>query len=164
MTTIHPILGSIDGAAPGFWTGVVSFATRAVVLELTIDGVGVSEAKLSELLRVAEDVAGLDRLARQAIERDVQAGEDSAATLYLSHHWEELPEADLQRLFGTTDRGRASVKSLLAQLVLSRIGLYPESEERRYTLDYSLGFDVTQSLLCVALDSEGQPSAVDFES
>jgi hypothetical protein len=162
---LHPILGALDPSAPGFWDATVTFGGRAVSFDLTIDSSDLTAADISDLPQTPEDLVALDRAARLAILHDVQSGdEDSAARLYVSHHHRQLSSADLQRLFGTDRPDLADAEAMLSHLVLVRVGLYPENEERPFLLDYSIDPDVTNYLLCVSFDSSRQPTAVDLES
>ena len=164
-TVLHPILGELDPSAPGFWDTTLTFAGRTITFDLTIDGSGLTGPDLNDLPRQLEDLVPFYRAARFAILRDAQARDDDAAsTLYLTHHGSELPTADLQRLFGTDKPGSADPEAMLSRLVLVRVGLYPEHEDRRVLLDYSIDPDVTHYLLCVSFDAARQPTAVALES
>jgi hypothetical protein len=162
---LHPILGELDPSAPGCWEASITLGGRAVEFDLTINGSGLTEADLEDLPQKAEDVVALDRAARRAMLRDARSGdEDSSAMLYLTHHEEVLPETDRQRLFGTTTPGSANVEAMLSRMVLVRVGLFPEYEDPRVVLDYSIDPTVTDYLLCVSFDAAGKPTAVDMES
>ena len=84
--------------------------------------------------------------------------------LYLTHHHEELPPEDYRRLFGVSAPDLANPQPLLSRMALVRVGLYPENDDRRILLDYSIDPDTTNYLLCVAFNSVGKPVAVDLES
>jgi hypothetical protein len=162
---VHPILGAFDPSASGFWDATVSFGGRDVIFDLTIDGSDVTAADVDHLPHKSEDLEPLDRAARLAILSDAQSGDDdSAATLYITHHQRELSAADFARVFGTNNPDLADSKTLLSRLVLVRIGLYPENEDRQILLDYSIDPEATNYLLCVSFDSSGHPTAVDLES
>ena len=162
---VHPILGAIDPSVPGFWNTTVTFGGRAVAVDLTVDGAGLTSAELNKLPRMVEELRPLGRAARLAILQDARSGDDdSAAKLYITHHHDELPGPDFARLFGTDIPDLAQPDALLSRLVLVRMGLYPENEDRPFLLDYSIDPDATNYLLSVSFDSNRQPLAVDFES
>jgi len=165
VKVVHPILGTIDPSEPGDWDGRITFATRAVRFNMTIDEPGLTARDLEGLPQRAEDLVALDRAARAAILDDARSGdEESSATLYLSHHEDVLAPETLQRLFGTEAPSAESAEAMLARLVLVRVGLYPESDDARVLLDYSIDPDATDYLLCVSFDAGGQPSDVSMES
>jgi len=161
---LHPILGTLDPSSPGFWDATVTFGGRDVTFDLTIDGSDLAAADVSALQK-PDDLVPLDRAARLAILEDAQSGdEDAAAALYITHHHSEFPRDDFERLFGTDKPDLANAEPLLSRLVLVRVGLYPEDDDRRVLLDYSIDPDATNYLLCVSFDASKQPTAVDLES
>lgn len=165
MTAVsHPLLGTIDPSGPGFWEATTSFAEREVMLDLTLEGTDLAAGALEEVLRKLDDLEKLDKVARKAIRRDARDGEDAAAALYVSLHRDELTDEQLEQIFGTADRAGVTAETLLSRLFVVRVGLYPESDDGQILLDYSLGEDVTNYLLCVAFDPDGSVSAVDLES
>jgi hypothetical protein len=138
---------------------------HTVTLDLTIEGTGLTAADLSDLPQDSRDLLPLDRAARVAMVRDSNSGdEDAAATLYLSHHQSEFDTEELLRLFGTSTPSMADPAEMLSRLILVRVGLYPEDDDRRVLLDYSIDPNVTDYLLCVSFNAEGEPVAVDLES
>ena len=163
--TVHPILGAIDPSVPGFWNTAVTFGGRTVTFDLTVDGSDLTWVELNNLPREVEELEPLDRAARLAILQDARSGnDDSAATLYITHHHDVLPAPDFARLFGTDTPDLAEPHAVLSRLVLVRVGLYPENEQQPFLLDYSIDPDATNYLLSVSFDSNRQPLAVDLES
>jgi len=162
---IHPILGTIDPSSPGFWDATITFAGRGIFFDLTIDGEELTAADLGDLPQQPEELEPLDRAARIAILADAQSGdEDAAAFLYVTHHQKVLSAEDFRRLFGTDRPDLGNVGPLLSRLVLVRVGLYPEDEDQRILLDYSIGPDVTDYLLSVSFNLNRQATGVDLES
>jgi hypothetical protein len=162
---IHPILGTIDPSSPGFWDATITVAGRGVFFDLTIDGEELKAADLADLPQQPEDLEPLDRAARRAILDDAESGdEDGAATLYVTHHQTVLPAGDFRRLFGTDRPDLANLEPLLSRLALVRVGLYPEDEDQRILLDYSIDPDVTTYVLSVSFNLKRQPTGVSLES
>jgi hypothetical protein len=161
----HPILGAIDPSVPGRWDADVNFGGRVVTVHLAIEEPELPPSALAELPQSLLDLEPFDRAARAAILSDAQSGDDDAASvLYLTHHHEVLSHEDYQRLFGVIAPDLANPQPLLSRLALVRVGLYPEQDDRRILLDYSIDPGTTNYLLCVSFDSDGQPIAVDLES
>lgn len=161
----HPILGTLDPSVPGFWEGEVTFGGRVVTVDMTIEEPELAAPALHGLPQSLADLEPLDRAARAAILADAEADDDDAAALlYLTHHHDVLPPEDYQRLFGVAAPDLVNPEPLLSRLVLVRVGLYPEQEDSRILLDYSIDPDTTQYLLCVSFDSDGEAVAVDLES
>jgi hypothetical protein len=162
---IHPILGEIDPTGPGFWDATITFSGRGIFFDLTIDGEELTAADLGDLPQQPEDLEPLDRAARRAILEDAQSeDEDAAAILYVTHHQKVLPAGDFERLFGTARPDPGNLEPLLSRLVLVRVGLYPEDEDQRILLDYSIAPDVMDYLLSVSFNLKRQPTGVGLES
>lgn len=165
MSTVqHTHLGTIDPAAPGFWEATFSYHDRDVVFELTLEKTGLGPEVIENLFRRTDDLESLDGLAVTAIRRDAKDGEDAAAGTYAEHHLQELPDDHLEALFGTTQRDRIAAEMLLSRLHIVRVALFPEETDGPIQIDYSLGEDITNYVLCVTFDRKGKPCAVDFES
>ena len=162
---IHPILGAIDPSSPGFCDATITFAGRGVFFDLTIDGEELTAADLADLPQQVEELESLDRAARLAILEDARSGdEDGAAFLYVTHHQKVLSAGEFQRLFGIDRAVQGNLAPLLSRLALVRVGLYPEDEDQRILLDYSIDPDVTDYLLSVSFNLKRQPTGVSLES
>jgi hypothetical protein len=161
----HPLLGTIEPSAPGYWEVDLPFGGRELTLDLTIEESGLPASALQELPQSVTDLEPLDRAARAAILADARSGdEDAASVMYLTHHQDVLEPEEYQRAFGVSAPDLADPEPLLSRLALVRVGLYPEEDERRILLDYSIDPDTTNYLLCVSFDEDGEVVAVDLES
>lgn len=161
----HPILGPVDLSQPGYWATTVSHAGRDVTFSLVILEEGVTAEAIESLPRDVAEFEALDRAARRAILEDAESGgEDSSALLYLTHHHAEVPPGEFRRLFGADQPGPANLAELLARLVLVRVGLNPESRGGPIVLDYTIGKDVTDYVLCVSFEESRRPVCVCIES
>jgi hypothetical protein len=161
---IHPILGAIDTSTAGCWEAEVDFGGRTVTVDLTIDDPE-EPLDLEGIPQTARDLERFDRAAREAILDDAQSGNpDSAALLYLTHHHDVFSADEFQRLFGASRPEPSNTAALLGRLVLVCVGFYPEHEDARVLLDYSIDRTETQYILCVGFDPSGEPTGVEMES
>lgn len=97
--------------------------------------------------------------------RDAHAGDGDAATvLYFTHHHDVLEPSEFQRLFGVDRPDLLDLSPLLSRLALVRLGMYPEQDDSRMILDYSIDPDTTNYLLSVSFNAHGQAIAVNLES
>jgi len=162
---LHPVLGTIDASAPGDWQGTLRFAERDVDVELSIERGAVPEETVTALLARLEKLDELDAVARAALASNASGDDEDAATLvYVDHHRDELPDSDLEALFGSADRDRVDVSRVLSKLELVRIGLYPEDADYHFLLDYSLGREISDYVLCAVFDSAGKLHEIELES
>ena len=95
------------------------------------------------------EAAGYDAVARAALSARY-GDEDGDVVLYIEHHAAEL--------------GLPNDDSWLATLVLRSINVHPDNTSRMAVFDYTLPNDVTQYVLAVGFDDEGNVVSVDMES
>ena len=159
---VDPVFGPLQEDAEGYWCKPIKHGDALIEVDLNIDG----DIDGAAVLRLTSRLSGLPALeaqARAAMHADVES-EDSAVTLYRSHHAEELSAEALAACFGGSDAWRTDVPAFVAALHLKRVGLYPNDEEQSIIMDFTLGESVTDYLLAVSFDREGQVVAVDMES
>jgi hypothetical protein len=155
--------GTIDHSVPGSWSAAQAYAGREVTFDLSIQHGHLDGVVLQGVLARVADLSALDAAARAALRRDLVA-EDSHVETYFDHHVAELDDAELLKLFGTAAREEIAVDSFFERLALVRVGLYPERADAQLLLDYSLGPDVTNYVLCLAFDAQGAVVELTIES
>ena len=164
MTLQHSLFGSIDISKRRTLQATSSLDGTSIALDLNLDGHQSLES-VTQLLSWVDKLPELDRRARAALSKDVSSGDEDASTLlYVEHHRDELPDAAIEQLFGSTDRALVDGDSVLPKLQLLRAGLYPEAKGAALVLDYSLSASLTNYVLCVTFDEEGHVSDVTVES
>jgi Protein of unknown function (DUF2004) len=142
----------------------MSYAGRSLSVGLTLEQSDTPPDLLRDVLKRADNLVDFDAAARLAITEDVTESDDSAARLYVDHHLAECSKPDLERAFVSPVPDDISHELFLSHLVLVRVGIYPEQDEAQILLDYSIGYDLTNYILCVSFNSNGQVEAVDMES
>lgn len=159
---VDPVFGSLQEDAEGYWSEFILHGDASIEVDLNIDG-DIDGAAVSRLTSRLSDLPALEAQARAAMQADVES-EDPAVTLYRSLHAEELSAEALAACFGGSDAWRTDVSAFVAALQLKRVGLYPADEEPSIIMDFILGESVTDYLLAVSIDRDGQVVAVDMES
>ena len=164
MTDPHvdPVFGPLHEDAEGYWSKSITHGDASIKVDLNIDG-DIDDVDVGRLTSRLSALPALEDQARAAMQADVES-EDSAITLYRSHHAAELSEETLASCFGGSDAWKTDVSAFVAALQLKRVGLYPDDEEQSIIMDFTLGESATNYLLVVSFDSEGQVVAVDMES
>jgi len=164
VTLQHPLFGSIDVSKRRTLQATSSHDGASIALDLNLDGHQSLES-VTQLLSWVDQLSELDRRARSALAKDASSGDEDAATLlYVEHHRDELPDAAIEQLFGSTDRALIDGDSVLPKLQLLRAGLYPEAKGAALVLDYSLSASLTNYVLCVTFDEAANVSEVSVES
>ena len=119
------------------------------------------------LARVEKFTAGLehfDHVARDLIRQDYARGDKSKSREYLIHHLERFDAATRLEIFGTDDVDAASVDHLLAGLALFQVSLDPESSQSMAGFDYILGSGITDYILCIRFNGNGEATGLYWES
>lgn len=159
---VDPVFGPLQDDAGGYWRKSIKHGDTSIEVDLNIDG-DIDVAAVSRLTSRLSDLPALEAQARSAMRADVKS-EDSAVMVYRSHHAAELSAGALAACFGGSDAWRTDVPTFVAALRLERVGLYPDDEEHSIIMDFTLGGSVTDYLIAVSFDREGQVVAVDMES
>ena len=111
--------------------------------------------------RNAKEVKRRTAAALSAIRRAVDEGEDdSSVSLFVSHHLEELDAAYWKKRAGTQ---RPSSKQIVDLLEL-RSHWGDEDEDGIDTFDFTLPGNVTQYVISVRFDENGDVEGIEMES
>lgn len=82
---------------------------------------------------------------------------------YVNFHLEELEASVIDKILAGTDASQSEEERLLSALKLVRIGFYP-GKENYAVWDYTIGRDITDMLVVVNTDNEGNIQYVTWES
>jgi hypothetical protein len=127
-------------------------------VDITFDGTSMDAAAFGRLARHGVDLEALDHKARAGMRTEF-AEADSTVRFYAEHHRDALGTA-----FG--EDGSIDLETLLAALSLVGIEfcLDLELEDSGIILDYSIGAEVTNYLIAVSLDEDGELEDISMES
>lgn len=162
----HPVFGEVkvDSDDGIDWSGERSLHGHVVTVDLTLPGGETNPgACLDKVAPFVKDLAAFDANAREALGQDYEEGPDSAVGGYLDHHLDELDPKVITKIFGVVPEA-VDLHAFLRAARLARVGLYPSELDRCAVFDYTIGKDVTQYVLSVAFDGEGEVTSIDMES
>ena len=101
---------------------------------------------------------------RKYIDNDYNDNEGGTVKFYLEHHLEELGENELSTLIDLNSKKTDHEKQLKHKLHLVRVGIYPKGENQFATFDYSIGRDITDQLIVIDTDENGNLVYLTMES
>ncbi|WP_299775917.1 DUF2004 domain-containing protein [uncultured Pseudoteredinibacter sp.] len=158
-----PPFGKIDSKnIEEYYDGSVNVDGKDVEIDLNFESESVDDELLECVATVTSRVPELANKAWAAISEDWDLGSESeTARFYLQHHLDEFSEEEIVKLFGTQSVDKSV---FLKALSLVRIGLYPEDDEMFSLFDIQLNQDLTDYLMSVSIDSDGQVTGISFES
>lgn len=111
-----------------------------------------------------ENIDKFNELNKTYISDDYNDEEGDTVKFYIEHHLEEVGKDELSALINFDDPTLGPEQQLLKKIELVRVGLYPDSEDNFAILDYSIGEDLTNYLVVINTDENGQLDYMTMES
>ena len=160
-----PYFGVLDSSAVEEYYDVeVDFNNTKIQIDLNFESREIDIERLKIVSHFIENIRIHDRNNKKYIESDFKDDEAGTVREYLEHHIEELPTDELAQLIGSATKRADQPKLLLEKLHLVRVGLYPDSKEQFAIFDYSLGEELTNYLIVVNTDENGNLDYLTMES
>ena len=146
----------------GCYEAQVELAGKPVSVVLSWELGDESDSLSQALESVAKELPTLFESGRAALAADLANDEaEFGVAMYAEHHTEELEE---DVLAATVGNATPTAQDFLAHLHPYILRVDPEDADGRYTLDYGIGRDLTDYLVCVRLDAQRRVSDVVVES
>ena len=123
-----------------------------------------NSARLQVVQHFIENIRIHDLKNRKYIETDFNDEDGDTVREYLEHHIEELATDELNDLIGANTKSADQPALLLKKLKLVRVGLYPDSKEQFAIFDYSIGQELTDYLVVINTDENGNLDYMTMES
>lgn len=90
--------------------------------------------------------------------------EEDTVVEYIQHHLDELATADVEDLIGRNVKPDMQAESLMKKMHLVRVGIYPESKDTFAIFDYSPGKELTDHIIAIDTDKNGNFIQLNWES
>lgn len=150
-----------DNAGDGVLEAKLRLDDKPVAIEVAWEGN--DSLALGRILgEVCERLESVFNAGRTALETDLaDPSAEFGVAMYAQHHREELPEKALVKTLGNANPSDAD---FLARLHPYGVRVDQDDDEGYYTLDYGIGREVTDYLVCVRLDAQCSVTEVVVES
>lgn len=132
------------------YEGETQLNGRTVAMDLNFDNDTIEQGRLEVVKKFITDLANYNSIAKKAIEEDFKS--EGSVKDYVDHHAEELGEE-----FSAPEK-------ILEAFYLKRIGFYPDNEDYIAVFDYTIGEDLTDYLIVINFQEDGEISSLDMES
>ncbi|UKB83383.1 DUF2004 domain-containing protein [Chryseobacterium sp. MEBOG06] len=142
----------------------VDFNGNEIQIDLNFENEKIDAVKLDKVKNYLENIEKFDTLNKTHILHDYNDEEGDTVKYYLEHHLEEIEQDELSTLINFDDLTTEPQDQLLTKLELVRIGLYPHSEDHFAILDYSIGKEITDYLVVINTDENGELDYMAMES
>ena len=160
-----PHFGPIDSAALDEYYDVdIDFNNKEIQIDLNFENKTIDIERLEIVKHFIENIRIHDLNNKKYIEVDFTDEDGDTVREYLEHHIEELATDDLNQLIGFNTKTIDRPKLLLKKLHLIRVGLYPDSKEQFAIFDYSIGQELTNYLVVINTDENGNLDYITMES
>jgi hypothetical protein len=166
MLTIKlPHFGVLDPRALNeYYDADVEFNGTEIQVDLNFERNTIDMEKLESVKRFIENIRIHDINNRKYIQQDFDDEEGDTVRFYIENHLEELATDDLNELIGPGRKTTDQPALLLKKLHLVRVGLYPDSDAQFAIFDYSIGKELTNYLVVINTDVNGNLDYMTMES
>ena len=160
-----PHFGTLDPTdLEAYYDIDIDFNNTEIQIDLNFVSKTIDVARLETVNRFIENIRIHDLNNKKYIEKDFNDPKGDTVRAYLEHHLEDLATDDLVDLIGSDVKSADKNKLLLKKLHLVRVGLYPDSEDQFAIFDYSIGRELTQYLVVINTDENGNLDYLTMES
>jgi Protein of unknown function (DUF2004) len=166
MATISvPHFGMLDSESlDEYYDTGIDFNGKQIQIDLNFENKTIDSRTLETVKAFIDNIRIHDINNRKYIDRDYNDEDADTVKLYLEHHLEELGENELATLINPGIKSTEYEKELLKKLHLVRVGLYPDSEGQFAIFDYSIGQEITNYLVVIDTDKNGNIGHIAMES
>ncbi|CAN5877434.1 hypothetical protein BH11BAC4_BH11BAC4_17840 [soil metagenome] len=142
----------------------IHFNNTEIQIDLNFDNKSIAPARLETVKHFIENIRIHDLKNKEYIQQDYKDEDSDTVKFYLEQHLEELGETELASLIDPGSKSTDHEKQLLKKLQLVRVGLYPDSEDQFAIFDYSIGQEITNYLVVLNTDENGNLEYMTMES
>lgn len=135
-----------------------------IQIDLNFENESIEPPTMEKVKNFIDNIEKFDKLNLTYIQNDFNNDDSDTVKLYLDHHLEEVDHDELAELINFGDNAIELNQQLMKKLKLVRVGLYPESEDHFATFDYSIGKDITDYLVVINTDEDGNLEYMTMES
>ena len=161
---ILPHFGPIDpNALESYYETEIPFNSQQIQIDLNFGTTTINPERLKLVKHFIENIRIHDIQNKGYIKDDFN-NEGDNVPFYIEHHLEELGTDEIEELIGTHAKAADQPKLLMNQLHLKRVGIYPEGEDWFAIFDYTLGIDLTDMLIVIYTDENGNLDYMTTES
>ncbi len=146
-----------------YYEAEVDFNNTTIQVDLNFEDKSITDERMDVLKQFIENLRIHDINNKKIIKKDFESSNEDSVKDYIKDHLNELPLDDIEDLVGANTKSADRPEQLLKKLHLVRVGLYPHSKEFA-VFDYSIGKELTNYVVAVNTDENGNLSFISIES
>ncbi|MBW3524369.1 DUF2004 domain-containing protein [Chryseobacterium sp. NKUCC03_KSP] len=142
----------------------IEFEGDEIEIDLNFEKKTIDTITMDKVKNFIENIEKYDKLNKTCILTDYNNEDGDIVKSYLEHHLEEVQKDALSNLITFDDNTTEPELQLLKNLKLVRVGLYPDNEDNFAIFDYSIGVEITNYVIVIYTDENGQLDYMTMES
>jgi hypothetical protein len=142
----------------------LEFNGNRIRIDLNFENKTIDITTMGKIKNILENLDQFDKLNHTYMLDDYNDEDGDTVKFYLQHHLEEVGEDELSNLINLDDSTIEPEQQLLTKLKLVRVGLYPDGDDNFAIFDYSIGEEVTNYLVVINTDENGELDYMSMES
>lgn len=164
-TYILPHFGAIDPEdLETYYDTEITLSGASIEIDLNFENKTIDTKQLDIAKHFIDNIRIFDMNNKVHIAKDYSNPDGDTVKFYLRHHLEELGTEELSALLPRGSKAPEHEKLLLQKLHLVRVGVYPDSADQFAIFDYSLGTEITNNLVVLFTDENGNLDYMTMES
>ncbi len=160
-----PPFGKLDPAKlEEYYDGEIKFNGQEIQIDLNFENDSIDPKQLDAVKKFIDSLSAFDKRNKEYIEQDYADEDADTVKTYVQHHLEEIDKDELSDIVDFDNESIDPEIQLMKALRLIRVGLYPDSGDQFAVFDYSIGEDLTNYLIVINSDENGNPDDITMES
>lgn len=149
-----------------YYNVAVEFDGKDIQIDLNFENKAIDTTTFDKIKNFIENIRNFDKQNRGYIKNDFNDENGDTVKEYVTFHIEELGNDFLEQI-GISSDNNEKERAFLTKLHLTRVGLYPDGKYGTSyfaVFDYSANKDITDQLMVVKTDENGNLDHLSWES
>ena len=160
-----PYFGNIDlKNLDDYYDVDVDFNGSKIQMDLNFDHKNIDIERLEKVMQFIHNLDQYNEQNKKHIEQDYFNDDKDTVNTYVEWHLEEIGKDELADVIDLQNQSTSLQIQLIHALKLVRVGLYPDTTDKFAIFDYSIGRDLTDDLVVIFADENGQMDYMTMES
>ncbi|WP_426473825.1 DUF2004 domain-containing protein [Chryseobacterium balustinum] len=142
----------------------IEFDGDEIEIDLNFENKTIDTIAMDKVKNFIENIEKYNKLNHTYILNDYNDEDGDTVRSYLEYHLKVVEKDALSDLINFDDKTTEPDLQLLKNLKLVRIGLYPNNEDNFAIFDYSIGIEITDYVVVLNTDENGQLDHMAMES
>ncbi len=162
-TEMLPFFGEITlSNARGYEIDDVKINDNIVSIDLNFEEDKINPESLKSVRKILNNISDIDKKIKKQILEYLD--EDGVVKEYFKFHIDEIDSETLNDYIKDTDQNLSIELRLFSKTKLKRIGFYPDSPKSIAVFDYRVFSELSDEILVIVLDRNGEIEKITIES